>query len=349
MKSGVDASAGGWLARLLVPAMVALAGCGGGEHPDARLAALPIDAGSVTVSGLSAGGYMAVQFHIAHSSLVHGAGVIAAGPYLCAEDSMRHALGRCMKGDEEIPTSRLLEITSHLALDGTIDAIAGLADDRVWIFHGAADPVVRKPVADALEAYYQALVDPANIVRVEHPKAGHTFPTRSDSAAACEATASPFIGNCGLDGARALLEHLYGDLRDGRPPQDAELVEFDQRPYSAISGSDGLAERGWIFIPATCAAGGAAHCRLHVVFHGCEQGRSSIGDQFVRGSGYLELAAANDLVLLFPQIEPSYQPLNPKGCWDWWGYEGDTYAVKAGPQMIAVRRMVGDVLGEPAS
>jgi len=80
VKSGVDASAGGWLARLLVPAMVALAGCGGGEQPNARLAALPIDAGSVTVSGLSAGGYMAVQFHIAHSSLVHGAGVIAAGP-----------------------------------------------------------------------------------------------------------------------------------------------------------------------------------------------------------------------------------------------------------------------------
>jgi hypothetical protein len=69
----------------------------------------------------------------------------------------------------------------------------------------------------------------------------------------------------------------------------------------------------------------------------------------VRRSGYLEVATANDVVLLFPQIEPSYAPFNPQGCWDWWGYEGDAYAVKAGPQMSAVRRMVGDLLGKPAS
>ena len=349
MKSGVATSAGRWLAQLLVAAMVAVAGCGGGEQPDSRLSALPIDAGSVTVSGISAGGYMAVQFHVAHSSLVHGAGVIAAGPYFCAEDSMRHALGRCIKGDEEIPTSRLLELTSHLALDEAIDPIAGLGDDRVWIFHGAADPKLRKPVVDALEAYYRALVDPANVARIEHPTAGHTFPTADASAAACEATESPFLGNCGLDGARALLEHLYGDLRDGRPPQDADLVEFDQRPYAAASGSEALAERGWVFIPAGCATGGTAHCRLHVVFHGCKQGKSFVGDRFVRRSGYLEVAAANDVVLLFPQIEPSYAPFNPQGCWDWWGYEGDAYAVKAGPQMRAVRRMVGDLLGKPGS
>jgi hypothetical protein len=50
--------------------------------------------------------------------------------------------------------------------------------------------------------------------------------------------------------------------------------------------------------------------------------------------------------LLFPQVAPSYQPLNPNGCWDWWGYEGQWYAAKAGPQVAAVRRMVGDLLGE---
>jgi hypothetical protein len=52
-------------------------------------------------------------------------------------------------------------------------------------------------------------------------------------------------------------------------------------------------------------------------------------------------------VLLFPQIEPSYRPLNPMGCWDWWGYEGDNFAVKDGPQIKAVRLMIGDLLGEP--
>ena len=32
--------------------------------------------------------------------------------------------------------------------------------------------------------------------------------------------------------------------------------------------------------------------------------------------------------------------LNPKGCFDWWGYTGKQYASKLGLQMAMVRRMV---------
>jgi predicted esterase len=309
---------------------VALTACGAREPPaPVRLAAAGIAPGSVTVSGISGGGYMAVQFHVAHSALVHGAGIVAAGPYYCAEDSMRLALGRCMNGDDPIPTGELVSSTSRLALEEAIDPIANLADDRVWLFHGAADHIVAKPVVDALAAYYALLVAPANIRRIEHPVAGHTFPTESKDAAACGVTASPYVGNCGIDGARELLQQLYGPLRAGRKPAPGELAEFDQRPYADASGSESFADRGWLFVPAQCS--------------------SFVGDAFVRQSGYLEAAAGNDVVLLFPQLVASYQPLNPNGCWDWWGYEGDWYAVKGGPQMIAVRAMVGDLLGEPRS
>ena len=260
---------------------------------------------------------------------------------------MRLALGRCMNGDDPIPTGELVSSTSRLALEEAIDPIANLADDRVWLFHGAADHIVAKPVVDALAAYYALLVAPANIKRVEHPAAGHTFPTASKDAAACGVTASPYVGNCGIDGARDMLQQLYGPLRAGRKPAPGELAEFDQRPYADASGSESFADRGWLFVPAQCRAGAAKKCRLHVVFHGCRQGSSFVGDAFVRQSGYLEAAAGNDVVLLFPQLVASYQPLNPNGCWDWWGYEGDWYAVKGGPQMIAVRAMVGDLLGEP--
>ncbi len=80
-------------AALSLLSALALAGCGAGDssaakHGD-RLAALPIAAGSVTTSGISAGGYMAVQLHVAHSALVNGVGVVAAGPYYCAENSLR--------------------------------------------------------------------------------------------------------------------------------------------------------------------------------------------------------------------------------------------------------------------
>jgi hypothetical protein len=45
------------------------------------LPALKADASNVTVSGLSSGGFIAVQFHVAHSTTVRGAGILAAGPY----------------------------------------------------------------------------------------------------------------------------------------------------------------------------------------------------------------------------------------------------------------------------
>jgi poly(3-hydroxybutyrate) depolymerase len=337
--------------RRLAATLAALAatGCSADQDPPAAAGALPrlpIDPATVTVSGISAGGYMAGQFHVAHSALVQGAAILAAGPYRCAEGSMRLALGRCMKGDEPIPTERLLLEASQLALDGVVDPIAGLADDRVWIFHGAADPYVNRAVADAAEAFYRGLVDPSRIARVEHPEAGHTFPTADETAPACGVTEAPFIGRCGLDGARSLLGHLYGELAPGRAPREGGLVEFDQRSYAAASGSKGLGERGWVYVPADCAAGAAARCRLHVVFHGCKQGGSEIGDAFVKRSGYLEAAEANRIVVLFPQVAPSFQPLNPNGCWDWWGYEGEDYATRNGRQVRAVRAMVADLMGD---
>ena len=331
----------------LVGACALVAACGKPSAGADRLAALPLDPASVTVSGLSAGAAMATQFHVAHSSLVNGAALIAGVPYYCSAGSISNSLGRCMKGDEPIPTAELVELTSRLALEGSIDPIAGLANDRVWIFRGALDPYVQKPVADAVEGYYQALVNPANIARVELDRAGHTFPSARADAKPCDVTEPPFVGRCDFDGAGTLLAQMYGKLGPGRPPEDGELREFDQKPYAKASGSAGLADRGLLFVPKSCSSGDKPKCRLHVVFHGCKQGASLVGREFVLGSGYLEAAAGNDIVLLFPQIEASYRPLNPMGCWDWWGYEGENYAVKDGPQIKAVRLMIGDLLGEP--
>jgi len=43
-----------------------------------------IDTSLISVSGVSAGGYMAVQFHVAYSSSIMGAGIVAAGKGLQA-------------------------------------------------------------------------------------------------------------------------------------------------------------------------------------------------------------------------------------------------------------------------
>jgi poly(3-hydroxybutyrate) depolymerase len=340
-------------ATCVLLAATVLAACGGRSDDaagrDGRLAALPIAADSVTVSGISAGGNMAVQFHVAHSALVHGAGVLAAGPYYCAENSLRLALGRCMQGDEEIPVGELAFITSQLALEEAIDPIAELAEDRVWIFHGGADPVVARTVVDATEAYYATLVDPRGIQRVELAQAGHTCPATGSGLQACDRTETPFIGECGLDGARQMLEHLYGPFAAATAAvAPGTLQPFSQAGYADDANS--LAARGWLYVPVACSGPGAAgRCRLHVAFHGCKQGQSYVQDAFARRAGYLAAADAGGIVVLFPQIEPSYQPLNPNGCWDWWGYSGDAYATRLGPQIVAIKAMVDDLLGAQAA
>src|SRR5512132_772362 len=58
---------------------------------------LNIDKAQISVSGISSGGFMAHQFHVAHSSNVMGAGIVAGGPYYCAEGSIAHAVTKCSK------------------------------------------------------------------------------------------------------------------------------------------------------------------------------------------------------------------------------------------------------------
>jgi poly(3-hydroxybutyrate) depolymerase len=314
-----------------------------------RLGALPIAGGKVTVSGVSAGGAMAVQFHTAHSRLVQGVAALAAPPYLCAEGDITHALGRCMKDGTAIPLDRLRDLTAPLAADGSIDPLDGMRGDRIWLYHGAADPAVSASVVDALERSYVANVRKKDLVRIERDGAGHNFPVATPGRSACATSEPPYIASCDYDAARALLTHLYGRLAaNGTAPQPEELRSFDQRPYAQQSGSVALDDTGWIYVPPACAKGEGKKCRLHVVFHGCRQGASFIGDAFVRNAGYLEAARANRIVVLFPQVKPTTAPLNPLGCWDWWGYEGKDYATQSGHQIRAVRAMVADLLGETA-
>lgn len=58
------------------------------------LPALGANPAEVSVSGLSAGGFMAVQLHVAYSATFkRGAGVVAGGPFYCAEGSVVNATG----------------------------------------------------------------------------------------------------------------------------------------------------------------------------------------------------------------------------------------------------------------
>ena len=46
---------------------------------------------------------MAVQFHVAYSSIVSGAAAIAGGPYYCAQDSLWSAYLNCRRPGAATP------------------------------------------------------------------------------------------------------------------------------------------------------------------------------------------------------------------------------------------------------
>lgn len=322
--------------------LAALAACSPAPQGDA-LPRLDIVPGSVTVSGVSAGGYMATQYQVAYARDVAGAGIVGAGPWFCAQGIVTRALDDCLAGTTGGPDDAMLAATLRAsAAAGVVDDPSWLAPDRIWLFHGARDAKIGKAVADSLLRFYKAFVPIGQIRYETQVPAAHGFPTLADGVP-CGAAESPWILACGFDAAGEMLQHLYGDLTAPSGGITGTLREFRQERYVIGGRSASMARNGFVFVPERCAAG--APCRLHVAFHGCRQGVGFIGRSFARQAGYERWADANGIVVLFPQAEASrFWPLNPAGCWDWWGYTGPNYASRDGLQLRAVRRML-DALG----
>lgn len=312
--------------------------------PAQPLPALHLDRSQTTVSGLSSGGYMAVQLHVAYSSVFRrGAAAVAAGPYYCAEGQLSHATGRCLRRDTPIPVPALQSIALRWAQAGQIDPLANLQHSRVLLFSGTLDSAVRQSVTDDLKRWYEAYVPPERLRYLRDVPAEHGMVT-DDFGNACDQRGLPYVQDCDFDLAGEILSTLLGPLkpRHGGAPR-GRLFEFDQHRHAAPGR--GLSERGMLYLPPECEPGGnGPACRLHVVLHGCGQNVESLGDTYVRRTGYIRWADTNRIVLLYPQT--SREALN--ACWDWWGYTGADYATKAAPQMAAIVSMIDELSGRTA-
>jgi poly(3-hydroxybutyrate) depolymerase len=289
-------------------------------------AAPTIDRERITVSGISAGGQMAQQLHIAYSDLISGAGILAGGPFGCAEGSLATAMARCIgKTDGPLPVAQLAKRIRASADEGKVADPANLADDRVWLFHGAQDTIVAPEVSAAAAALYAEFIPAEHMEQVTDVQAGHSFPARGRGSA-CTVYEPPYVADCGYDAAGELLDYLYPGLEAPAPDAATELREV---PLPGAADAS-LGDTAWLFVPPACEGGGKA-CPLHLVLHGCAQSAVSVGTDFIEQSGYLPWAGANDIVLAFPQVVPS--AVNPLGCWDWWGYTGAEYLWRDGRQM----------------
>ncbi|ODC03489.1 hypothetical protein BFW38_07955 [Terasakiispira papahanaumokuakeensis] len=307
------------------------------------LPALNVDLENTSISGISSGAFMAVQWHAAYADSVVGIGVFAGGPYQCAKGGVYQALNVCMAGHANADQS--YQALMQAAQKGDIADPAEMRDDRVWLYSGYNDGVVKQGTMDALDTYYRRLVAPGHVYYKDNQDAGHAQITQHFGQE-CAVTGGDFINDCDLDGAGLLLQHIYGTLNPKPVESSADdeglsgrIIEFSQ--YEYLSSYDvslsSMAETGYAYVPAACEQ---ASCRLHIALHGCLQYADRIGDDFYRHAGYNAWADTNHIVVLYPQTQASdLSPMNPKGCWDWWGYTGHQFASRQGLQMAALWAM----------
>ena len=303
---------------------------------------LTIDLAHTSVSGISSGGFMAAQFHVAFSSIMSGAAIFAGGPYSCSQGSVTTAETTCTSGSPQV--APLVTLTNQYASAGDIDDPTNLAAQHVFLFGGADDDVVAPIVVDALDAYYASFMASTSIDYVSRrPGTSHTWPTLTYGNP-CDVLSSPYMGLCNYDGAGTALQQIYGTLAAPATTLSGQFVSVPQATFVGDAAGASVDNAGFAYVPASCAGGES--CKVHVSFHGCLQSASSVGDAFYKNAGLNEWADTNHIVVLYPQTVASYAPLNPDGCWDFWGYDGADFAKKTGKQMAMVRAMI-DWLGGP--
>ena len=308
-----------------------------------------IDKNTLTVSGISAGAAMAVQYQVANSARIRAAGIIAGLPYYCAQMSSLSGAFECMDDPETINVQTLDWEMNTSATEGNIDPVANLENHAVMLFSGVFDTVVNQGSMKKLAQQYQN-VRVARLQTYFNYSAEHAWITNSYGNA-CSHLGTPFINNCGLDFAGEFLEMAFAQMGETFNHNKsafvaANLKTFSQADFGADAFTNSLDSTGYYYVPAACAASAPAanKCHVHVNFHGCEQQKAAIGDTYVSHTGLNEWAESNNVIVIYPQATANALAENPKACFDWWGYTGEHYADKYGAQIAFTNAVVARLM-----
>ncbi|KAH1555235.1 hypothetical protein LV164_007362 [Aspergillus fumigatus] len=332
-----------------VATFLGLAISGAAMASGAALGAYNVDPNSISVSGLSSGGFMSAQLGVAYSDTFKvGFGVFAGGPYDCARGQ---SYTTCMYNQNPSITTPVANMKSWSG--NKINPVSNLQSRKIYMWTGTADTTVGPNVMSQLKTQLANFASAANVSYITTSGAAHTFPTDFDAAGdnSCSSSVSPYISNCQYDGAGAVLQWMYGPLNARNPGTlSGSVVSFSQTGEYGASGMD---TTGYLYVPRACQPGSSTVCKLHVALHGCKQSYSMIGSKFVSNTGYNMWADTNDIIILYPQAVADNtmhtiwtgMPLpNPNGCWDWVGWYGANADQVGGVQMAAIVNQVARVV-----
>lgn len=124
---------------------------------------------------------------------------------------------------------------------------------------------------------------------------------------------------CHYDLAFVTIDFLYGNGA-------AYPKEFNKerlRTFTINGAPASLNSTAYAYVPQRCES---KKCPVHMVLHGCGQSVGLIGTRFIEYSGYNDVAEANDIIILYPQVLNT--TTNPDACWDFKGYTGNDYLTK---------------------
>lgn len=296
----------------------------------------------VSISGISSGAAMAVQFAVAHSKTVRGVAEIAGPGWGCAQGRISQAVNDCLCTRDPLP-SRVDQARS-LAKQGLIDPLhddkpQGLS--RAFVFHSMGDATVLAPSGQASVSFLTDFIGAAPIVdwgngQDDSDHAGHGFiaPTGGDACRA-DGHEQTYVRHCGgEDNARDLFKALYPDVPTTPADRvadipDADLQPFDQQPYiDAVKGKGAyiapddlafyfwptrserrqnldMAATGYVYVPPSCRMADA-HCRVHIALHGCKQDARVFAQQ----AGYDNWAEHYRVIVVYPALQPSGSPVS---------------------------------------
>jgi hypothetical protein len=199
-------------------------------EPPVALSGYNADISQSSISGISAGAFMAVQFGTAWSSVIKGVGVVAGGPFWCAKADAWdifdgywlpywNATGLCMSGQPLADLSKFIAKADAKSASGDIDSLQFVSRQKVYLFHGYNDNKVAKSVTDATAEFYRHYLGETNRGNLYYQTtigAGHSLviaqSSHGDGLNDCNENTGPFIDACGYDQAGIILQHIYGAL-----------------------------------------------------------------------------------------------------------------------------------------
>lgn len=273
-----------------------------------------------------------------------------------------------------------LDFLSSMQSNNQIAPLANISQQRVLIYQGTADHTVNPAMAYKLQEFYTRLGVNDNALKMVSGDGGaHNFPTDRSDGTACNSEEIPFMANCNRDLAGDVLQHLLNRTMTKTTANMAHLYTVQQ-----VSPPVSVAAYGYLYANDFCL-NNPSQCDVHVALHGCEM--SDFYDDnfeklyeskvqvshviqvtddelsarvpkmgtliFAQKSGYAEYAEdpANHVMIYFPQtqITSANYPGNPKGCWDWYGWTGASYATAQGAEPSWLIKQIQIVATNPGS